>query len=171
MLWAIGGPEVSHRPTCPWVGAACNNSDQALSVSKSRRCPHSTGLRAPISDLLNRPCSGPWGPSQPTVLSSLCTSLDICLLGIWISVSDQRANTWAPRVPRGLCPSQGERAPAWPAHLGAWLGMSELSSGNQGMAALGGCRRLGVKVRGWSTPLECVGGWWLKLGWATPWSM
>ena len=31
--------------------------------------------------------------------------------------------------------------------------MSELSSGNQGMAAhLGGCRRLGVKVRGGSTP-------------------
>lgn len=65
---------------------------------------------SPSSDLLNRPWFWPWGSSPPTVLSSLCTSLDLCLLGIWISVSDQRTNTWALRVPRGLCPSQGERA-------------------------------------------------------------
>ena len=101
---------VAHHPPCPQVGAAYSDSDQALSVSKSGRCPLSAGLRAPAVTFSTALGSGPWGPSQPAVLSSLCASPDLCLLGIWISVSDQRTNTWAPRVPRGLCPSQGERA-------------------------------------------------------------
>ena len=66
---------------------------------QEREVPTLRRAASPSSDLLSRPCFWPWGPSQPTVLSSLCASPDLCLLGIWISVSDQRTNTWAPRVP------------------------------------------------------------------------
>ena len=56
---------VARRPPCPWVGTACSDSDQALSVSKSRRCPHSAGLRAPAVIFSTGLGSGPGVPPTP----------------------------------------------------------------------------------------------------------